>query len=55
VQAATTDYKTIMGEKYVGCYKDKNNRDLEKYISRSISPRDCFAKAKAMGYKYAAL
>jgi hypothetical protein len=48
-------FVSIMGEKYVGCYKDTGNRDLSDYLSKSTSPTDCYKLATSKGYKYAAM
>jgi hypothetical protein len=48
-------YKAIWGESYYGCFKDTGSRDLTTYISRNISPQNCFKQASEKGFKYAAM
>jgi glucan endo-1,3-alpha-glucosidase len=48
-------YKSIVGESYLGCYKDAGRRDLPTMLGGQMHPRDCFNKAMERGFKYASL
>lgn len=45
-----TGYET----EYIGCYKDKSQRDLPTIFNnyQPVTRADCFAEAKARGFKY---
>jgi len=42
-------YKSLIGESFIGCFKDAGRRDLEKRLP-TRNPRKCFELAMAGGY-----
>jgi len=49
------DYVPVNGEKYLGCYKDEPNRDLEVRFANGLSIRECFDQVAGAGLKYGGL
>jgi hypothetical protein len=49
------EYKAIVGEKFVGCYKDAGKRDLSTGLDAKNDPKRCFELAMERGFKYAGL
>ena len=51
-----TEYESVVGETYVGCYKDGNVRAMPNLLHAGYcNYRRCFMLAKSKGYRYAGL
>jgi len=47
---------SVVGETYMGCYKDAKKRDLRHYLGKgNWNYKKCFELAKMRGFKYASL
>jgi len=47
-------YRSVAGEKPVGCFVDKGKRDLPRYLG-TMAPATCFRKAKKTGCRFVGL
>jgi hypothetical protein len=51
-----SDYKTVVGESYIGCFVDQGKRDLPTLIREGYGNyKTCFELAAAKDFKYAGL